>query len=326
MGFRTPTDARPETSILSGGYTDPGKVRRINQDSFFVGEIPGKGFLAAVADGMGGHQTGEVASLKAITTLRRELERSRKYSPKAITRAVQIANLGIYDYASTHPEHQGMGTTLTSVFLDDQVGLVAHVGDSRAYLIRNDSISLLTRDHSWVADQVRRGLLTDDEARRHRWRNVITNALGTDQNVYLDLQHFAIQEADQIMVCSDGINILLTDSQILQIVRDNTPREAARQLVLEANDRGGPDNITAVVVKVESVLVKTKHYNLPKHQDAFKIVELSENMIGNGNLTNIFRSQNLWLKLQHHKWYPHRAWLLGSLGLLTLFIFFGVWR
>lgn len=326
MGLKSPTGARPETRILSGSFSDPGKVRKINQDSFFAGEIPGKGYLAIVADGMGGHQTGEVASLKAVTTLRRELERSRIYSPKAITKAIQLANLEIYDYASTHPQHQGMGTTLTSVFLDDQVGLVAHVGDSRAYLIRNNNISLLTRDHSWVADQVRRGLLTDEEARRHRWRNVITNALGINQNIYLDLHHFQIQEADQIIVCSDGVNILLTDSQILQIVSNNPPIEAARQLVREANDRGGPDNITAVVIKVESLLVRTKRYNLPENHNAFQTVELTEKLIGMRNILEVVRPQNLWSKLQHHKWYPYRAWILGSLGLLTLFVFFGIWR
>jgi serine/threonine protein phosphatase PrpC len=326
MGLGSPTTTQPKTRILSCGFTDPGKVRRVNQDSFFVGEIPGKGYLAVVADGMGGHQTGEVASQKAVTTLRQELQRSRVYPPAAITRAVQIANLAVYNYAGSHPEHQGMGTTLTSVFLDDQVGLVAHVGDSRAYLMRGDQITLLTHDHSWVADQVRQGLLTDDEARRHRWRNIITNALGTGLRVRLDLHHFEAQEGDKILLCSDGVSMLLADSQILQIVNENPPREAARQLVLDANERGGPDNVTAVVVEVASVLVRAKRYDLPSNQKGFETVELNDTMSGIRKVEEVFPVHGLWSKLQRQKWYPYRVWLLGSLSLLTLLVFFGIWR
>jgi PPM family protein phosphatase len=146
----TPKAKRSLTRALYAGLSEAGRVRSINQDSHFVGEME-TGYVAVVADGMGGHKTGEVASQKAVETIRGELSQASTHPPAALAKAVQAANLEIFDYASLHPEHQGMGTTLTTVFIDDQVGLVGHVGDSRAYLIRNNGIRQLTFDHSWVS-------------------------------------------------------------------------------------------------------------------------------------------------------------------------------
>ena len=326
MGLQSPTAAGPGTRVQSGGHSDAGRVRSVNQDSFFVGEVPGKGYLAVVADGMGGHQTGEVASQKAVETLKRELQRSRVHPPAAIARAVQSANLEVYNYALDHPEHRGMGTTLTALFLDDQVGLVGHVGDSRAYLIREGEITLLTHDHSWVADRVRQGMLTEDEARRHRWRNVITNALGATLKIRLDLRHFEARPGDKVLLCSDGVSMLLSDMMMMQIVNDYPPKEAARQLILEANDRGSPDNVTAVVVEISSIMERTKRYDLPPSYRKPETVDLSETMSGIRKVEEDFPVQGLLPRIRRHAWYPYRGWILGSLYLILMFVLFSIWR
>lgn len=315
-----------ETRLHGVGLSEAGRVRAVNQDSFFVGEIASKGFLAVVADGMGGHQTGEVASSKAVETLHAELGKSRGQPPAAIARAVQAANLAIYDYAYSNPEHRGMGTTLTTVFIDDQVGLVGHVGDSRAYLIRGEEIRQLTHDHSWVADRVRQGLLTEDEAKRHRWRNVITNALGATASFKLDLLHFTVHEGDRLLLCSDGISMLLTDVMMMQIVRENSPDEAVRQLIVEANDRGSPDNVTAVVIEVAKLEQRTKRYTLPPHYAEPASVDISETMSGIRKIEEDFPAHTLISRLRRQPWYPFRMWILGSAYLLVLFLVFSLWR
>ena len=326
MGLQSATP-RPGTRVLSGGFSDAGRVRSVNQDSFFVGEVSSKGYLALVADGMGGHQTGEVASQKAVETFRRELQRSRAHPPAAIARAMQIANHEVYNYALDHPEHRGMGTTLTALLVDDQVGLIGHVGDSRAYLIRDEEITLLTHDHSWVADRVRQGMLTEDEARRHRWRNVITNALGSTLKIRLDLRHFEIRSGDRVLLCSDGVSMLLSDTTMLQIVSEYPPEEAARKLVLEADNRGSPDNVTAVVVEVSSILERAKRYQLPYSYQEPQTIDLGETMSGIRKVEEDFSVQGFLSQLRRQSWYPYRGWLLGSLYLILLFVLFSTtWR
>jgi protein phosphatase len=312
--------------LNGAGHSEAGRVRTVNQDSFFVGPIPGKGYLAVVADGMGGHQTGEVASGKAVETLESELGRSRAQPPAAIARAVQAANLAIYDYAYSNPEHRGMGTTLTTIFIDDQVGLVGHVGDSRAYLIRDDEIRQLTHDHSWVADRVRQGLLTEDEAKRHRWRNVITNALGATATFKLDLLHFELHRGDRLLLCSDGVSMLLSEVMMMQIVQENGPEAAAQQLVAEANDRGSPDNITAVVIEVEELEVRPKRYTLPPHYAEPASVDISETMSGIRKIEEDFPARTLLSRMRRQPWYPYRMWILGSAYLLVLFLIFSLWN
>jgi protein phosphatase len=311
--------------VRLGGYSEPGRVRTVNQDSYFVGEIPGKGYLAAVADGMGGHQTGEVASQKAVSILRQEVLRSRVQPPAAIAKAVQSANLEVFNYALAHPEHRGMGTTLTTVFLDDQVGLVGHVGDSRAYLIRDGDIRQLTHDHSWVADRVRQGLLTAAEAKRHRWRNVITNALGATPSFKLDILHFEVQKGDRLLLCSDGISMLLSEIMMMQIVTDYPPEQASRELVYEANDRGSPDNVTAVVLEVSELEENPKRYTLPPHYRQPASVSISESESGIRKIEKDFPIRDLFTKLREKPWYPYRLWIVGGLYLILLFLLFSLW-
>ncbi len=315
-----------ETRIQGAGHSEAGKVRAVNQDSFFVGPVPGRGYLAIVADGMGGHKAGEVASQKAVAALRRELERSRAHPPVALAKAAQSANAEIYSFALEHPEHRGMGTTLTAVLLDDQVGLVGHVGDSRAYLVRDSSIRQLTADHSWVADRVRQGLLTEDEARRHRWRNVITNALGATATFRLDVLHFAVRPGDRLLLCSDGVSMLLSETMMAQVARESPPAQAARQLVVEANDRGSPDNVTAVVIEVHEVEARAKRYTLPASAEEAESVDIGDTMSGIRRIEEEYPSNGPLGKLRKHPWYPYRVWLLGSLYLLLLFLLFSLWR
>jgi PPM family protein phosphatase len=314
------------TRVTKGGATDAGTVRAVNQDAFWVGEIAGKGTLGVVADGMGGHQTGEVASRKAVTVFREALQRSRAHPPAAIARAAQAANLEIYAYALANPEHRGMGTTLTTVLIDDQVAIVGHVGDSRAYLVREGRIEQLTHDHSWVADRVRQGLLSEAEARRHRWRNVITNALGATATFKLDLQHFAVREDDRIVLVSDGVSMLLSDEVMRLIVTGEPPQEAAERLIREANERGSPDNVTAVVLHVGRVATRTKRYTVPDGEHEPSSIDITDTLSGIRKVEDAFPVQSLLGSARRQPWYPYRLWILGSLYLVLLFLLFAVWR
>jgi PPM family protein phosphatase len=311
--------------VEAGGASHAGMVRVVNQDSFWIGEVSGKGTLAVVADGMGGHQTGEVASQRAVRTFRDSLDRSRATPPTAMARASQAANLEIYEYAVQHPEHRGMGTTLTTVLIDDQVAIVGHVGDSRAYLVRDGQIEQLTHDHSWVADRVRQGLLTEDEARRHRWRNVITNALGATTAFKLDLHHFELREGDRLLLCSDGVSMLLSELMMQQIVSEHPPQPAAERLIEEANDRGSPDNVTAVVLRIVSVAQRPKRYILPGHDDPASI-DITDTLSGIRRVEDAFPSRSPFATMRKQPWYPYRLWILGSAYLVLLFLLFSLWR
>ncbi len=317
---------RPRTLVGYAGKSEAGRVRSINQDSFFVGEA-GSGYLAVVADGMGGHSTGEVASQKAVEIIRREVEASRSYPPAALARAVQSANMEIFDYASDHPEHHGMGTTLTTVFIDDQIALVGHVGDSRVYLIRHEGIRQLTFDHSWVAERVRQGILSQDEAKHHRLRNVITNALGALPKVKLDLSYIEVQPLDRILLCSDGVSMILGEDELLGRLLEGNPEEIAEGLIREANARGSPDNITAVVLLVEAVEARVKRYALPPRlQEEPQSVTISGSINGIRRVEETFPRQDLWSKVKRQPWYPYRLWLLGSFYLLILIVVFSFWQ
>lgn len=315
-----------ETKVRFSGASETGAVRAINQDSFFVGELDSY-YLAAVADGMGGHKTGEVASQKAIEILRRELLKRKNHPPTALAKAVQAANIEIFDYAQDNPDHEGMGTTLTTVLIDDQVGLIGHVGDSRAYLIRDNSIRQLTYDHSWVAERVRQGVLSEQEAKKHRLRNVITNALGSSAEVKLDIFHFEVQAGDRLLLCSDGISMLLSDEQLLDIVMQNGFEEAVQTLISEANGRGSPDNITAVVLEIEQVEKQSKPYSLPsEHAAEPQSVTISPTMTGIRMIEDVYPRQDTVSKMKRQAWYPYRLWILGSLYLVLLIVIFTALR
>jgi len=320
-----PREAK-RTKIDSAGASDPGRVRSVNQDSYFVGEVGACGHLAVVADGMGGHTAGEIASRRAVDVLTDTLRHGRAHPPVALARAAQAANVEVYNYAVLHPELRGMGTTMTAVLVDDQVGLVGHVGDSRAYLARDGVLKRLTVDHSWVADRVRQGLLTEGEALRHRWRNVITNAIGATPTFRLDVLHFEVRPGDVILVVSDGVSMLLSEPRMAQLVGELPPAEAVRRLVREANDRGSPDNVTAVVMRVEDVATKQKRYDLRGEPLTTATVDIGDTLSGIRRVEEGFPGNGLVSRIKKHPWYPYRFWLAGSAYLLALLVLFIVWR
>ena len=311
--------SNPPPRLTLAGDSSPGSVREANQDNFFLGTTP-QGALALVADGMGGHVSGELASRKARDTLTHALKNGSKYPPLTIAQAVQRANLDIFDHAASHPADHGMGTTLTLVLIDDHLALIGHVGDSRAYLIRDGEITQLTRDHSWVADRVRQGLLSGDEARRHQWRNIITNSVGTQPSVRLELSALTLQAGDRLLLCSDGLSLLLPDELLLQIVQQTPLEEAAHELVRRADERGSPDNVTALVLGVEEITARPKVYTLPAEMPVS--VTLGEGNEGLGDVEAAFLYRGRSARLRRHPLWPYRWWLLGCALLLVLFALF----
>lgn len=301
-------------------------MRSVNQDWFFAGPVGRSGHLGVVADGMGGHTAGEVASRRAIETLVASLRQSRTQPPVALARAAQAANVEVYNLALERPELKGMGTTLTAVLLDDQVGLVGHVGDSRAYLIRNGKAQRLTLDHSWVADRVRQGLLSEEEARKHRWRNVITNAIGATPTFRLDVLYFDVLPGDLVVVVSDGVSMLLDEETIVKVTSSGAPAEAAAKLVAAANERGSPDNVTAVVMHVDDVGLRPKRYDLPPVPLVTSSVDIGETLSGIRRVEEGFPSNGPLQKLRQHSLFPYRFWLLGCAYLLVLLVLFLAWR
>ncbi len=225
--------------------TDIGRVRTHNEDSVLA-QPP----LFVVADGLGGHEAGEVASSIAVETLRDHAP--RRPDAKALARAVKAANREVMRAAREGYGKQGMGTTMTAAIVEGSHIALAQVGDSRAYLLHAGVLSRLTEDHSMVADMIRRGQLTEAESRSHPNRSVITRALGTDPNMTADPYEFDAEPGDRLLLCSDGLTAMLEDGHIaetLSAYRD--PAVAARMLVDAANDAGGHDNISVVIVDVE---------------------------------------------------------------------------
>jgi protein phosphatase len=234
-------------SVLhSAGLTDPGRRRRQNEDAF-VSEPP----LFAIADGMGGAQAGELASRLAAAAVGRG-EASGLTGGDRVLALIEAANRSVYERAAGDESVSGMGTTMTVALVEDDQVWVGHVGDSRAYLLRDGGLEQVTEDHSLVAELIRSGRLTPDEAGDHPHRSVITRALGTDPDVAVDVMPVPTQPGDVFVLCSDGLTTMVDDDAILELVerhRDDL-ETAARALVDTANDAGGEDNITVVLFEV----------------------------------------------------------------------------
>jgi PPM family protein phosphatase len=236
-------------SLRTGHLTHPGRKRRHNEDSY-VHEPP----LFAIADGMGGAKAGEVASGLAVEALQLRPELSGD-DESYVVDLIQDANRKVYTRASQDAEASGMGTTMTVALVDaanDRVTF-GHVGDSRAYRIRNDELEQLTDDHSLVGELIRSGKLTREEAEVHPQRSVITRALGTDPDVDVDTFAVETEPGDIFLLCSDGLSGMVSDTKILSIVRENRGdlQAAAKALIAAANRGGGEDNITVVVFAVD---------------------------------------------------------------------------
>lgn len=232
-------------SSYYGSRTEIGNVREHNEDSLTV--LPP---LFAVADGMGGHEAGEVASEITINTLNDLVPQSA--DAEALARAVVAANLNVIKAPSQGVGREGMGTTLTAAILEKERLVIAQVGDSRAYLLHNGSLQQLTRDHSLMADMIEAGQLTEAEARVHPNRSVITRAIGSDPHMQPDLYELNVETGDRLLLCSDGICGMIEDHEIASIMRQApSAQSCADQLVEAALAAGGFDNATAVVVDVE---------------------------------------------------------------------------
>ncbi|MBC8064381.1 MAG: Stp1/IreP family PP2C-type Ser/Thr phosphatase [Chlorobia bacterium] len=267
------------TAVRSFGLTDVGRLRRSNEDHFVIAELARnlsvhhtsvpqsktqyssyRGHLFLVADGMGGHQAGEVASALSVVTVEDFLlntvkrffclkEPDEQKVMKEFQTALQQADARIIDEASHHPELIGMGTTLTMAFAINWRLFVAHAGDSRCYLFSKGKLHQLTQDHTMVAEMVRLGMLSPTEASRHPDRNVITNVLGGPElGVHVEMHKLDLEPGDVVLLCSDGLNGMVSDARIAGLLQEERePQRACERLVAEANASGGSDNITVIV-------------------------------------------------------------------------------
>jgi protein phosphatase len=246
--------------IASDGLTDVGRVRSNNEDSFRILESL---HLFVISDGMGGEAHGEIASSMAVETIVDYCSEAKDDSgitlagapgdhwaekTKRLQSAVYLANSKIYQSAQKNPEQRGMGATLTAAWFDNGRLSIAHVGDSRAYLLRGGTVQQLTNDHSLVAEQVRRGIITPQEAEASEMQSVLLRALGAHSQVEVDVDEVAIFSRDVLLLCSDGLTRMVTEPEIAGSLQAETdPASATRKLIELANERGGIDNVTVIV-------------------------------------------------------------------------------
>ena len=250
--------------IVSGGVSNVGRVRTNNEDSY---QILDSLNLFVLSDGMGGEAHGEVASALAVetivkycteakddsaATLMGSVEEHWTENTKRLQNAVRQANFNIYESARNNPAQRGMGATVTTVWVNDSRLSVAHVGDSRAYLLRTGNLQQLTSDHSLVAEQVRRGIITPQQAEESEMQSVLLRALGAHEDVEVDVDEVGIYSGDVLLLCSDGLTRMVTEPEIAGALQaDTNPSTAAQKLVDLANENGGLDNVTVIVVRFQ---------------------------------------------------------------------------
>jgi len=246
-------------SLIMTGRTDPGMVREHNEDCFLI--VPESGF-ALLADGMGGHLAGEVASAMAVDQITHHLLNAFR-DPRAnpvnngsfesgtLVDAIKIANSAIHDASMKSPEQAGMGTTIVAAAFHGNRITVAHVGDSRVYRFRRGALQQITEDHSMVQELLKRGLITAEEARTSVNRNLVTRALGVDPIVEVDVREDVFEDGDLYLLCSDGLNDVLTDEEIAAILatHGHDLEAATKRMIEEVNNRGGPDNVSIVLIR-----------------------------------------------------------------------------
>lgn len=248
---------------VSAGLTDVGRKRNHNEDSFLVDE---ELQLFVVADGMGGHAGGGTASRIAVETIDREMRTSRAAGgdpfstettlqdsplPELLRSAVEKACMEIFRQAQEDPRLTGMGTTVIALVVQGEHALFAHVGDSRAYLVRGNLIQQISEDHSLVNEQIKAGMITPEEAKHSRYKNIITRSVGFEEEVQVDVMGIVTHPGDSFILCSDGLANLVEDTEIQKVVSEVPLADAPKKLVDLANERGGDDNITVIVVHTE---------------------------------------------------------------------------
>ena len=248
--------------VKAYGLTHVGRQRQHNEDSYLVAD---EAKLFLVADGMGGHAAGEIASRIAVDSISEFILHTKeddgtwphaydehyKRSTNRLVAAVRMANTRVLEAMRKDARLRGMGTTVVACMADDDTMSFAHVGDSRAYLIRNGELSRITNDHSWVFEQVQAGMLTEAEAEKHPLRNVITRALGGALSVSPDASEIEVRKGDVYLLCSDGLTGMVPEEEILRLVTQNSDNleKGCQELIDTANERGGLDNITAILVR-----------------------------------------------------------------------------
>jgi len=250
--------------IRFGVKTDLGRIRENNEDKFDFYEpedptlLAARGCFYAVADGMGGHAAGQIASELALkNVIANYYDSPNDDIPTSLLESIAAANDTIYSLAVMIPERSGMGTTLTAAVVAEDRVYIAQVGDSRAYLLRDGEIRQVTYDHSWVAEQVRMGSMTAEEAEFSPYRNVITRSIGTQPTIEPDVFIEEARAGDIWVLCSDGLTSHVEDDEIRLIAATQPPSEAARQLIELANARGGRDNITVFVLAIRDLIPGT---------------------------------------------------------------------
>ena len=243
--YLSATGRRQGSRYPFSAQTNVGRQRALNEDSILA--LPP---LFAVADGLGGHEAGEVASALAVDTLRDHAPRA--VDTPALVRAVQAANVAILQAVDAGIGHEGMGCTMTALMVEHGKAAIAQVGDSRAYLLRGRQLTQITEDHSVVAAMLRSGHITAQEARVHPQRSVITRALGSDPNLIVDQFEITVLRGDRLLICSDGLTGMVDDAQIAAILNKQLdPHQGALALIDAANAAGGSDNISAIVIDID---------------------------------------------------------------------------
>jgi len=251
--------------ITYKAVSDVGRKRKGNEDSLFVNP---EQHLFVVADGMGGHAAGEVASKVAVDAINEfvcltggdeeitwpfGLDENISYDGNRLKTAIRYANRKVLEATRERSEYEGMATTVAAVLVDGDGANLGHVGDSRVYLVRDGKISQLTSDHSWVNEQIQSGVISPDQARTHPLRNVVTRALGGKPDLQVDMQLHKIKSGDILLLCSDGLTTMIPDDEIARLVMDAGAdvEKAAQALVASANAKGGEDNITVLLLRFD---------------------------------------------------------------------------
>ncbi|MBJ6363308.1 Stp1/IreP family PP2C-type Ser/Thr phosphatase [Paenibacillus sp. GCM10012307] len=241
--------------MITANRSDIGRIRLVNEDQAWVGQQDGTIAIAIVADGMGGHQAGDVASQLAVQTFRealagRELVIDDGEAAHHVVRAIHQANAVVYDMAAQNEQYHNMGTTVVAAVADKQRAVIAHIGDSRAYKIKNRDITQLTNDHTLVNELAKTGQISAEEAANHPRRNVLTRALGTDKEVEVDVQTLEWAPGETLLLCSDGLSNMVSEQQMVDTVQAGGLNldAKAEQLVELALRAGGDDNITVVLL------------------------------------------------------------------------------
>lgn len=234
--------------------TDTGRVRRSNQDSYLTGEISGSVAWAVVCDGMGGANGGNVASAMAVKAISEHINSAYRDGMSSnsirylLMSAVSAANADVFDAAQNNDTLFGMGTTVVAVIIVNGIAHIAHAGDSRAYLINESGMEQITRDHSVVQSMIENGEITEEQAKHHPNRNVITRALGVNERIDADYNEINLADGDAILICTDGLTNYVENDRILKIIKNHNFYEYPEKLIETANNNGGGDNITVVMM------------------------------------------------------------------------------